>query len=65
MRRTVALGSLMIGTKDNLISWLNPIERCAAVDVSYAAPQSHRIVNVALQREYPPGIVFIFFSREE
>jgi hypothetical protein len=30
------------------------------VDVSYAAPQVHRIVNVALHREYSPGIVFIF-----
>jgi hypothetical protein len=32
------------------------------VDVSYAAPQAHRIVNVALHREYSPGIVFIFFQ---
>jgi hypothetical protein len=30
------------------------------VDVSYAAPQVHRIINVALHREYSPGIVFIF-----
>jgi hypothetical protein len=30
------------------------------VDVSYAAPQAHEIVNVALHREYSPGIVFIF-----
>jgi predicted nicotinamide N-methyase len=30
------------------------------VDVFYAAPQAHRIVNVALHREYSPGIVFIF-----
>jgi hypothetical protein len=30
------------------------------VDVSYAAPQVHEIVNVALHREYSPGIVFIF-----
>jgi hypothetical protein len=29
-------------------------------DVSYAALQVHRIVNVALHREYPLGIVFIF-----
>jgi hypothetical protein len=29
------------------------------VDVSYAAPQAHRIVNVALHREYSPGIVFV------
>jgi hypothetical protein len=32
------------------------------VDVSYAAPQVHEIVNVALHREYSPGIVFIFFK---
>jgi hypothetical protein len=31
------------------------------VDVSYAAPQAQGIVNVALHREYSPGIVFIFF----
>jgi hypothetical protein len=30
-----------------------------SVDVSYAAPQAHGIVNVALHREYSPGIVFI------
>jgi hypothetical protein len=30
------------------------------VDVSYVAPQVHRIVNVALHREYSPGIIFIF-----
>jgi hypothetical protein len=30
------------------------------VDVSYAAPQALGIVNVALHREYSPGIVFIF-----
>jgi hypothetical protein len=32
----------------------------AAVDVSYAAPQAHEIVNVALHQEYSPGIIFIF-----
>jgi hypothetical protein len=31
-----------------------------SIDVLYAAPQAHRIVNVALHREYSPGIVFIF-----
>jgi hypothetical protein len=31
------------------------------VDVLYAAPQVHGIVNVALHWEYSPGIVFIFF----
>jgi hypothetical protein len=30
------------------------------IDISYAAPQAHGIVNVALQREYYPGIIFIF-----
>jgi hypothetical protein len=30
------------------------------VDVSYAAPQAYGIVNVALDREYSPGIIFIF-----
>jgi hypothetical protein len=30
------------------------------VDVSYAAPQVHEIVNVALHREYSAGIIFIF-----
>jgi hypothetical protein len=32
----------------------------ADVDVSYAAPQAHGIVNVALHWEYSPGIIFIF-----
>jgi hypothetical protein len=31
------------------------------VDVSYASPQGHEIVNAALHREYSPGIIFIFF----
>jgi hypothetical protein len=30
------------------------------VDIWYAAPQAHGIVNVALHREYSLGIVFIF-----
>jgi hypothetical protein len=30
------------------------------VDVSYAAPQVHRIVNVSLHQEYYLDIVFIF-----
>jgi hypothetical protein len=34
--------------------------RDVGVDVSYAAPQEHEIVNVALHREYSPGIIFIF-----
>jgi hypothetical protein len=32
------------------------------VDVSYAAPQAHGIVNVALHQEYSLGIIFIFFQ---
>jgi hypothetical protein len=32
------------------------------VDVSYAAPQAHEIVNVALHRKYSPCIVFIFWG---
>jgi hypothetical protein len=31
-----------------------------SIDVLYAAPQVHGIVNVALHREYSPGIIFIF-----
>jgi hypothetical protein len=30
-----------------------------AIDVSYAASQVHEIFNVALHREYSPGIIFI------
>jgi hypothetical protein len=29
------------------------------IDVSYAAPQAHRIVNIALHREYSPGIISV------
>jgi hypothetical protein len=36
------------------------IQRLVDVDVSYAALQAHGIVNVALHRQYSPGIVFIF-----
>jgi hypothetical protein len=35
------------------------------VDVSYAAPQAHGIVNVAIHWEYSLDIIFIFFQREE
>jgi hypothetical protein len=31
-----------------------------SVDISYATPQAHEIVNVALHRKYSPGIVFTF-----
>jgi hypothetical protein len=30
------------------------------IDVSYVAPQAHGIVNLALHREYSPGIIFKF-----
>jgi hypothetical protein len=30
------------------------------VDVLNAAPQAHKIVNVAFHWEYSPGIIFIF-----
>jgi hypothetical protein len=33
---------------------------CVYVDISYAAPQAHGIVNVELHQKYSPGIVFIF-----
>jgi hypothetical protein len=36
------------------------VEIHAIVDISNAALQAHRIVNVALHREYSSGIVFIF-----
>jgi hypothetical protein len=32
------------------------------VDVSYAALEAYGIINVALHREYSPGIVIIFFQ---
>jgi hypothetical protein len=35
------------------------------VDVSYAAPQAHGIVIVALHWEYSPGIIFIFSQRRK
>jgi hypothetical protein len=44
----------------------SPLDLCTlftmsgGVDVSYASLQAHGIVNVALYREYSPGIVFIF-----
>jgi hypothetical protein len=36
------------------------VKKLKNVDVSYAAPQAHGIVNVALHREYSLGVVFIF-----
>jgi hypothetical protein len=40
------------------VDWL--VKDSKAVDISYAYPQAHGIANVALHREYSPGIVFIF-----
>jgi hypothetical protein len=39
--------------------------RVLTFDVSYADPQAHEIINVALHWEYSPGIVFVFFPRDE
>jgi hypothetical protein len=39
---------------------LGLIKTLINVDVSYTTLQAHGIVNVALDREYTPGIVFIF-----
>jgi hypothetical protein len=36
-----------------------------SLNISYAAPQAHRIVNVAIHSEYSPGIIFYIFPREE
>jgi hypothetical protein len=36
------------------------LRKCIIVNVSYAAPQAHGIVNVTLHQEYSLGIVFIF-----
>jgi hypothetical protein len=56
-------------TRSRLSKWLAGIlselgvdqgARIPGVDISYAAPQAHRIVNVALHQEYSPSIVFIF-----
>jgi hypothetical protein len=38
---------------------LHKLQKKVIVDVSYAAPQAHGIVNVALHWEYSPGIVFV------
>jgi hypothetical protein len=42
------------------VGFFKSIPRKSIVDVSYAAPQAHGIMNVALHQEYSPGIVFIF-----
>jgi hypothetical protein len=36
------------------------LDKFESIDISYATPQAHGIVKVALHREYPPGTVFIF-----
>jgi hypothetical protein len=48
-------------TKDLLKKFnMAELKPTSTVDVSYAAPQVHRIVNVSLHWEYSPGIIFIF-----
>jgi hypothetical protein len=44
--------------KENIVNGM--VRFVITVDVSYAAPQAHEIVNVALHREYSPGVIFIF-----
>jgi hypothetical protein len=48
-----------IHTTDNLLENINA-KMDNIVEVSYAAPQGHGIVNVALHREYSPDMIFIF-----
>jgi hypothetical protein len=43
-----------------LISLMDLTIAHMVVDVLSVAPQAHGIVNVALYREYSPGIIFIF-----
>jgi hypothetical protein len=47
-------------TLEGMIFFLVNGRNDLVVDVSYAARQAHRIINVALHREYSLGIVFIF-----
>jgi hypothetical protein len=49
-------GMASISCDDMCVTFVQPV----SVDYLCAAPQAHEIVNVALHREYPPGIVFIF-----
>jgi adenylate cyclase len=58
------LSTRKISLKDfaNMRDTTNTLSRRVNVDVSYVVPQAHGIVNVALHREYSPGIVFIFFQ---
>jgi hypothetical protein len=50
------------GTQQRAERWVEEsrAEQRWAIDVSYAALQAHGMVNVALHREYSPGIIFIF-----
>jgi hypothetical protein len=50
----VYLHETLLATASRIVS--------VVVDVSYAGPQAHGIVNAALHREYSPGIIFIFFQ---
>jgi hypothetical protein len=36
------------------------VKTVLSVNILYAAPQAHRIANVALHREYSLGIIFTF-----
>jgi hypothetical protein len=40
--------------------YYSAFDHLMGVNVSYAAPQAHGIINVVLHREYTPGILFIF-----
>jgi hypothetical protein len=44
------------------VAFMDSTRSRTLADVSYAALQVYRIVNVALNREYSPRIVFIFFQ---
>jgi hypothetical protein len=49
--------SVDLGKVKDVVNCMPPM---TVVDISYAAPQAHGIVNVALRWKYSPGIVFIF-----
>jgi hypothetical protein len=44
----------------NVASMAMLFDTLPAIDVSYVAPQAHRIVNVAPHWDYSSGLVFIF-----
>jgi hypothetical protein len=69
MRRTFlmiqGILDLVLAPMEGILSERWGTRTVLGVDVSFAAPQAHGIVNVAFHREYSPGIVFIFSQREE